>query len=793
MSYFEKWKVAFALQEEMDIGRAKYQMLKEKGNSIFTMKDDSSIQFLYEEMNKDLSRLYPKGNLHFFQNKLYLTTLKNVLYIYCQLNSDVSYRQGMHDIAAIVLYTYLRQYGCNVLYTIFGPARAENSYKMPRLDQVNVFHMVQGGTAYLQHNFVMQEPPLPFDVEQYMEHDVFIMFEAIMGYMKPLYQVVGSVDHGEMEKAVVLDQCRQMQHELLRKYDPNLCHYLQVYEIIPETYAVRWIKLMLGREFYLDDAIILWDEIFQHLDSQNTSFDSTQDCGPPYLQYICVAMLVYYSKELQNKDNTECLKLLMNEGNWKVSTVVQIAKGLYNPMLLETGDTNVVKFNQGALGVVLTQAPAPFEGHLAVRGFTASSSEMKGQAEASGKIKKMDIITSINGVFASELSPDTIKEHISCVGRPIFIGFSTPSSSHDKNVVISEEPLCIKSPSFLQGEECFGTADASFYYPLLNDDGLVISRYIAGKMYLTNYRLIFSQYMSENITWQVPVFSILSTVGVDATNESQASSLFQEPTSSYQLSVQCKDVRTAKFSFTKFAEYSQIYRCLNALIYPSDIMQAFCFRFRPFITKWEPTPIFDIRSEYNRLGLMGHLQFRCMRQKKYSLCASYPQYLIVPHHMTDDDLARVAAYRSKERFPAITWIDSKTGAVIARCSQPLVGLKNARNAEDEKLVQLLCTSALAQTNFNSRYCIMDARGQLAAVGNKAMGKGTEVPANYKGSYLVFMNIDNIHSIRQSYNALSTIFVDSDADDSSNYYGRIEASGWLKHIRMVHLPLSILIS
>ncbi|KAJ8575913.1 hypothetical protein ON010_g3299 [Phytophthora cinnamomi] len=82
---------------------------------------------------------------------------------------------------------------------------------------------------------------------------------------------------------------------------------------------------------------------------------------------------------------------------------------------------------------------------------------------------------------------------------------------------------------------------------------------------------------------------------------------------------------------------------------------------------------------------------------------------------------------------------------------------------------------------------MDARSQLAAVGNKAMGKGTEISSNYRGAKLIFMNVENIHSVRQSQLALAAIFEprkSASEDTSSSFYGRIDSSGWLRHVRLV---------
>jgi hypothetical protein len=63
---------------------------------------------------------------------------------------------------------------------------------------------------------------------------------------------------------------------------------------------------------------------------------------------------------------------------------------------------------------------------------------------------------------------------------------------------------------------------------------------------------------------------------------------------------------------------------------------------------------------------------RCSANATYALCASYPRDLIVPASVTDGALGCAARFRSKERVPALTWIDPRTGAALCRSSQPLV-------------------------------------------------------------------------------------------------------------------------
>ncbi|KAG1681495.1 Myotubularin-related protein 3 [Nymphon striatum] len=73
----------------------------------------------------------------------------------------------------------------------------------------------------------------------------------------------------------------------------------------------------------------------------------------------------------------------------------------------------------------------------------------------------------------------------------------------------------------------------------------------------------------------------------------------------------------------------------------------------------------------------------------YSLCSTYPSHIIVPNNISDEVIASGAKFRSSKRFPAVVWRSRKNGCVIARCSQPEVGLLGWRGKDDEELVQAI--------------------------------------------------------------------------------------------------------
>lgn len=85
-----------------------------------------------------------------------------------------------------------------------------------------------------------------------------------------------------------------------------------------------------------------------------------------------------------------------------------------------------------------------------------------------------------------------------------------------------------------------------------------------------------------------------------------------------------------------------------------------------------------------------------------------------------------------------------------RSSQPLVGLKQNRSTQDEKLIELAFqTGRTSSKPSPHQHLIIDARPTANALANVAVGAGSEKMEFYPGCRKVHMNIDNIHVMRDS--------------------------------------------
>uniref|UniRef100_A0A8C4Z4Z7 Myotubularin n=1 Tax=Gadus morhua TaxID=8049 RepID=A0A8C4Z4Z7_GADMO len=186
--------------------------------------------------------------------------------------------------------------------------------------------------------------------------------------------------------------------------------------------------------------------------------------------------------------------------------------------------------------------------------------------------------------------------------------------------------------------------------------------------------------------------------------------------------------------------------------------------------------IYKPLEEFRRQGLPNERWRITFINKNYELCDTYPTILAVPYRASEEDLRRVAAFRSRGRIPVLSWIQRDNQAAIARCSQPLVGMSGKRNKDDERYLELL-----RETNGTPKLTIFDARPSVNAVANKATGGGYEGD-EYQNAELIFLDIHNIHVMRESLKKLRDIVYPT--VEESHWLSSLESTHWLEHIKLV---------
>ncbi|KAF7510596.1 hypothetical protein GJ744_006208 [Endocarpon pusillum] len=196
----------------------------------------------------------------FFQEPPTQKKLLDILFIYSKLHPDIGYRQGMHELLAPILWVV----HCDAIEASTIPnSEAEDDLMLEVLD------------------------------ERFIEHDAFTLFCAVMQTAKSFYEIGDST-------SPIVDRSRRIHDEYLGEVDPELANHLQVIQILPQIFLLRWIRLLFGREFSLADTLSVWDVLF------------AEGLSLSLVDMTCLAMLLRIRWPLLRADHTEALQLLLH-------------------------------------------------------------------------------------------------------------------------------------------------------------------------------------------------------------------------------------------------------------------------------------------------------------------------------------------------------------------------------------------------------------------------------------------------------------------------------------------------
>jgi len=294
---------------------------------------------------------------------------------------------------------------------------------------------------------------------------------------------------------------------------------------------------------------------------------------------------------------------------------------------------------------------------------------------------------------------------------------------------------------------------------------------IVGTLTITNYRLFFHG-KSRECELNVPLGVVSRVEKVGYSNMSRGED-------SYGLEIICKDMRNLKFS-SRQENHSRrpVFECLQRYAFPISNKQTFFAFENKERFQEDGWSVYDPIKEYKRMGIPNDSWRLTKINSRYEFADTYPAILCVPAQATDADLEKVGNFRSRARIPVLSWIHPESQASLTRCSQPSVGVTARRSADDERCLQMV-TEANAQS---PKLYVMDARPEVNAKVNKAKGGGFESEENYRNAELVFLDIQNIHVMRESLRKMKDICFPR--IDDKTWFSALDETRWLEHIRLI---------
>jgi len=224
-------------------------------------------QEMQNEIRQDVIRTYPEKD--FFRDEKVQGMMLHILFIVAKRNPNTGYRQGMHELLAPLLYLLHKE-------------------SVPT-------DLVQDHVAYQASDAA------------YIEHDAFTLFDRLMKTMDQFFTRNSDVTPGNSRDGMdnstsspVVQKTKKIQDIMLKKLDPILHAHLVDLDIEPQIYMLRWIRLLFGREFHLDDVLTIWDAVFAF----GNDFK--------LIDYMCLTMIMYLKDQLISMDNSGCLRRLFN-------------------------------------------------------------------------------------------------------------------------------------------------------------------------------------------------------------------------------------------------------------------------------------------------------------------------------------------------------------------------------------------------------------------------------------------------------------------------------------------------
>ncbi|XP_058856678.1 myotubularin-related protein 1-like isoform X7 [Acipenser ruthenus] len=294
---------------------------------------------------------------------------------------------------------------------------------------------------------------------------------------------------------------------------------------------------------------------------------------------------------------------------------------------------------------------------------------------------------------------------------------------------------------------------------------------VSGTLTVTDYKLYFKSLEREPpfiLDVNLGVISRLETIGVQSHGENSCG-----------MEIVCKDMRNPRFAYKQEEQSKlEIFENLTKHAFPvSNDLPLFAFLYKEKfpVDGWK---VYDPVAEYKRQGLPNESWTISKVNSNYELCDTYPALLVIPTSIKDEDLRRVVAFRAKHRIPVLSWIHPESQATITRCSQPLVGPSDKRCKEDEKYLQTIM-DANAQSH---KLTIFDARQNSVADTNKAKEGGYESESFYTNAELTFLEIPNIHVMRESLRKLKEITYP--VIDEAKWLSNVDSTHWLEYIRLL---------
>uniref|UniRef100_A0A0E0AXP9 Rab-GAP TBC domain-containing protein n=1 Tax=Oryza glumipatula TaxID=40148 RepID=A0A0E0AXP9_9ORYZ len=326
---------------------------------------------LEKTVDQDLSRLYPEDG-SYFQTPTCQAMLRRILLMWCLQHPEYGYRQGMHELLAPLV--YVLQVDIDKLSQVrklhedcfnddfdgvpfpdtdmvfsYKPRKdpkwsfgADNQNDSERSSKSNTLDELDPDTKeiILLSDAYGAEGELGIVLsERFMEHDAYSMFDGLMdggsGVVRMAEFFSPSSVGSSSNLPPVIEASSALFH-LLSIVEPTLHNHFIELKVEPQWFALRWLRVLFGREFCLNDLLLVWDKVFACSNNMLLGSDEEYNfrilCSDrgAFIAAMAVSMLLHIrSSLLATELDVFCLQRLLNfPTNIDVQKLIEKANSL---------------------------------------------------------------------------------------------------------------------------------------------------------------------------------------------------------------------------------------------------------------------------------------------------------------------------------------------------------------------------------------------------------------------------------------------------------------------------------
>lgn len=186
---------------------------------------------------------------------------------------------------------------------------------------------------------------------EFLEHDAYLLLEEVMVRMAGAYcpeapppsssrkspgiahasspTSIASYLMGEetatTSSSPLYDQMNSIHNHILRRCDPPTARHLSNLGIEPQMFSLRWVRVLMSREFEMAQVWQVWDAIF-----------SLTPCDFSFINLLCVAAVREFREEILAVDDATSALLCFRDISDRIEAhrLVDNARELYEALMI---------------------------------------------------------------------------------------------------------------------------------------------------------------------------------------------------------------------------------------------------------------------------------------------------------------------------------------------------------------------------------------------------------------------------------------------------------------------------